>query len=104
MFVADCRFLDLMRAMVMVCSDTAGLTRSDVSVRRGGRSRMRLIGAQVLTVLVLLAFVGTLAFYVEHTALDEDGFKTVSRNLIEDDEIRTQVRTPWSTRCTRMST
>ena len=31
------------------------------------------------------------AFYVEHTALDEDGFETISRNLIENDEIRTQV-------------
>jgi hypothetical protein len=32
-----------------------------------------------------------LAFYVENTALDEDGFETISRNMIEDDEIRTQV-------------
>ncbi len=31
------------------------------------------------------------AFYVEHTALDEDGFETISRNMIENDEIRTQV-------------
>jgi hypothetical protein len=40
---------------------------------------------------ILLALVGMLAFYVEHTALDEDGFETISRNMIENDEIRTQV-------------
>jgi hypothetical protein len=46
----------------------------------------------VLTILaILLAFVGMLAFYVEHTALDEEGFETISRNMIENDEIRTQV-------------
>ncbi len=53
---------------------------------------MRVIGARVLTVVaILLALVGMLAFYVEHTALDEDGFETISRNMIENDEIRTQV-------------
>jgi hypothetical protein len=53
---------------------------------------MRLIGARALTVVaVLLAIVGMLAFYVEHTALDEDGFEAISRNMIENDEIRTQV-------------
>jgi hypothetical protein len=58
----------------------------------GGRSWTRLIGARVLTVVaILLALVGMLAFYVENTALDEDGFETISRNMIEDDEIRTQV-------------
>ena len=31
------------------------------------------------------------AFYVEHTVLDEDGFETISREMIENDEIRTQV-------------
>jgi hypothetical protein len=57
-----------------------------------GPSRTRLIGARVLTVVaVLLALVGMLAFYVAHTALDEDGFETVSRNMIENDAIRTQV-------------
>lgn len=60
--------------------------------KRGGRSRMRVIGARVLTIVaILLALVGMLAFYVEHTALDEDGFETISRNMIENDEIRTQV-------------
>ncbi len=55
-------------------------------------SRMRLIGARVLTLLaILLALVGMVAFYVEHTALDPDGFETISRNMIENDEIRTQV-------------
>jgi hypothetical protein len=53
---------------------------------------MRLMGARALTVVaVLLAVIGMLAFYVEHTALDEDGFETISRNMIEDDEIRTQI-------------
>jgi hypothetical protein len=58
----------------------------------GRPARMRLIGARALTVLaILLALVGMLAFYVEHTALDEEGFETISRNMIENDEIRTQV-------------
>ena len=57
-----------------------------------GRSWMRVIGARVLTVVaILLALVGMVAFYVEHTALDEEGFETISRNMIENDEIRTQV-------------
>ena len=42
-------------------------------------------------VAILLGVVGMLAFYVEHTALDEDGFETISRNMIETDAIRTQV-------------
>jgi hypothetical protein len=55
-------------------------------------SWLRVAGARGLTVLaILLALVGMVAFYVEHTALDEDGFETISRNMIEDDEIRTQV-------------
>lgn len=55
-------------------------------------SRIRVIGARVLTVFaILLALVGMLAFYVEHTVLDEDGFETISREMIENDEIRTQV-------------
>jgi hypothetical protein len=53
---------------------------------------MRLIGARAFTVVaILLALVGMLAFYVEHTVLDEDGFETISREMIENDEIRTQV-------------
>src|SRR5262245_8410963 len=52
----------------------------------------RLIGARALTVLaILLARIGMVAFYVEHTALDEEGFETISRKMIENDEIRTQV-------------
>ena len=51
-----------------------------------------MIGARVLTVVaILLALVGMLAFYVAHTALDESGFETISRNMIESDAIRTQV-------------
>ena len=58
----------------------------------GGPSKARIIGARVLTVVaILLALVGMVAFYVEHTALDEEGFETISRNMIENDEIRTQV-------------
>jgi hypothetical protein len=57
-----------------------------------GSSRARSIGARILTVLaVLLALVGALAFYVEHTALDEKGFETISRQMIENDAIRAQV-------------
>ena len=55
-------------------------------------SRWRVIVARVLTIVaILLALVGMVAFYVEHTALDEDGFEQISRNMIENDEIRTQV-------------
>ena len=62
------------------------------SPKPAGPSRLRIIGARALTVLaILLALVGMVAFYVEHTALDEDGFETISRNMIENDEIRTQV-------------
>ena len=57
-----------------------------------GRSWIRVIGARVLTVVaILLALVGMVAFYVEHTALDEEGFEAISRQMIENDEIRTQV-------------
>jgi hypothetical protein len=64
--------------------------REDAKHRRP--SRMRLISARVLTVVaILLALVGMLAFYVAHTALDEAGFETVSRNMIENDAIRAQV-------------
>jgi hypothetical protein len=53
---------------------------------------MRLIAARVLTVVaILLALVGMVAFYVAHTALDAAGFETISRNMIENDAIRTQV-------------
>jgi hypothetical protein len=55
-------------------------------------SRTRLIGARVLTVVaILLALVGMVAFYVAHTALDAAGFEAISRSMIENDEIRTQV-------------
>ena len=58
----------------------------------GRPSRIRRISARALTVVaILLALVGMVAFYVEHTVLDEDGFETISRNMIENDEIRTQV-------------
>ena len=55
-------------------------------------SRTRVIAARVLTVVaILLALVGMVAFYVENTALDPEGFETISRKMIENDEIRTQV-------------
>jgi hypothetical protein len=60
----------------------------------GRPSQLRRIGARALTVVaILLALVGMLAFYVEHTILDEDGFETISREMIENDEIRSQVAT-----------
>jgi hypothetical protein len=60
--------------------------------KRRASSRTRLIGARALTVVaILLALVGMLAYYVAHTALDESGFETISRNMIESDAIRTQV-------------
>ena len=62
-----------------------------------GRSWPRVIGARVLTVVaILLALVGMVAFYVEHTALDEEGFEAISRNMIENDEIRTQVAVSYT--------
>ena len=68
------------------------MTDSGDDSKPGGSSRMRRIGARVLTVVaILLALVGMLAYYVAHTALDESGFETVSRNMIENDAIRTQV-------------
>ena len=60
--------------------------------RRSTRGhRVGASSSPVFSVAILLALVGMVAFYVEHTALDEDGFETISRNMIENDEIRTQV-------------
>jgi hypothetical protein len=68
------------------------VTEAAESSKPGGPSRTRLIGARALTVVaILLALVGMLAYYVAHTALDEAGFETVSRNMIENEAIRTQV-------------
>jgi len=68
------------------------MTKPVKASKRAGPSRARIIGARVLTVVaVLLAVVGMVAFYVEHTALDQDGFRTISENMIENDAIRTQV-------------
>ncbi len=62
------------------------------SSKPGGPSKLRIIAARVLTIVaILLALVGMIAFYVAHTALDDEGFETISRNMIENDEIRTQV-------------
>jgi hypothetical protein len=62
-------------------------------VSKAGRlSRKRRIGARALTVVaILFAWVGMLAYFVKHTALDEAGFRTVSQGMIEDDAIRTQI-------------
>ena len=55
-------------------------------------ARWRVIVARVLTIVaILLGLVGMVALFVERTALDEDGFETVSRKMIENDGIRTQV-------------
>ena len=71
---------------------TVTMTEDGGASEPGGLSRTRLIGARVLTVVaILLALVGMLAFYVAHTALDAAGFETISRNMIENDAIRTQV-------------
>jgi hypothetical protein len=60
--------------------------------KTGGLSRKRRIGVRALTILaILFAFVGTVAYFAKHTALEESGFKTVSQNMIEDDAIRTQL-------------
>jgi hypothetical protein len=68
------------------------MTESVEGTRSPERSWLRLIGARALTILaILLALVGMLAFYVAHTALDEQGFESISRKMIENDEIRTQV-------------
>jgi len=68
------------------------MTKPVKASKRAGPSRARIIGARVLTVVaVLLAVVGMVAFYVEHTALDQDGFRAISENMIENDAIRTQV-------------
>lgn len=70
------------------------MTEANQASKPRRTSRIRVIGARLLTVLaMLLALVGMVAFFVEHTALDEDGFETISRNMIESDEIRTQVAT-----------
>ena len=67
-------------------------TDSGGGATQAGSSRTRIVGARILTIVaVLLLLVGALAFYVEYTALDEDGFESISRELIENDEIRTQV-------------
>ena len=69
-----------------------GVAEAPAESKRSGASRIRVLGARALTVLaILLALVGMLAYYVAHTALDEAGFETVSRNMIENDAIRTQV-------------
>jgi hypothetical protein len=69
-----------------------GSSEAKGASKPGGPSRLRVVGARALTVLaILLALVGMLAFYVAHTALSDAGFEAVSRNMIENDAIRTQV-------------
>ena len=69
-----------------------GAVRRKECLSAPGRPGLRVVGARALTVLaILLALVGMLAFYVAHTALDEDGFEAISRNMIENEAIRTQV-------------
>ena len=55
-------------------------------------SKGRAVGARTLTVIAaVLALVGSIAFYVERTALSEDGFEEIATELIQSDEIRDQV-------------
>ena len=69
-----------------------GSSEAKGASKPGGPSRLRVVGARALTVLaILLALMGMLAFYVAHTALSDAGFEAVSRNMIENDAIRTQV-------------
>jgi hypothetical protein len=71
---------------------TAAVSDAGRVSKRSGLSRKRQIGARALTVVaILLALVGTLGYFVAHTALDADGFKSVSQKMIADDAIRTQV-------------
>ena len=68
------------------------MSEAEKTSKPEGPSRVRIVGARVLTVVaILLALVGMIAFYVKHTALDKDGFEAISRQMIENDEIRTQV-------------
>ena len=70
----------------------SAMTEAGGAPEARGPSKLRVIGARALTVVaIVLALVGMVAFYVENTALDPDGFETISRKLIENDEIRTQV-------------
>lgn len=63
-----------------------------VPPRRRGFSWSRAIVARVLTVIaVLLAFVGMLAYFVDRTLLDEDGFRSTASALIDSDPIRERV-------------
>lgn len=67
-------------------------TNTEAEKSPRGVSRGRIIAARVLTVVaVVLALVSALAFYVQYTALDENGFESISRQMIQNDEIRTQV-------------
>src|SRR6187551_2392248 len=68
------------------------MSEAGAGSKHPGPSRTRIIGARVLTIVaIVLALVGMVAYYVAHTALDEKGFESISRKMIENDEIRTQV-------------
>jgi hypothetical protein len=52
----------------------------------------RAIAARVVTVLaILLALIGGIAFYLERSLLNEDGFEAIATQLIQSDQIREQV-------------
>jgi hypothetical protein len=52
----------------------------------------RAIGARAITVLAaVIALVGSVAFYVERTVLDEDGFEEIATEMIQSAPIRDQV-------------
>lgn len=63
-----------------------------VAVNEPTSSRGRAIAARILTVVaVVLLLLGAIAFYLEQTVLDEDGFEAIATELIRSDEIREQV-------------
>jgi len=63
-----------------------------VSTSPPSSGKGRAIAARVLTVVaVVLALIGGIAFYLERSVLDEDGFEAIATELIQSDEIRAQV-------------
>ena len=63
------------------------MSESHVSSGKG-----RAVGARTLTVLAaVVALVGSIAFYLERTVLNEDGFQEIATEMIQSEPIRDQV-------------
>jgi hypothetical protein len=63
-----------------------------VSEGQASSGKGRAIGARALTVVAaVIALVGSIAFYVERTVLDDDGFEEIATEMIQSPEIRNQV-------------